>query len=98
MAANFIGTAFNSGKLNDGFSKSYDFTSYMDVGRYSNFKKNNIDYTLASNSQPMTSAPVFNANKIIRSSNNLTYLDYPTEYIPNSLTNTPITKEYNKIR
>jgi hypothetical protein len=98
MAANYIGTAFDSGRLNGGFSKSYNSISYMDLGRYSNFKRVNIDYTLASNSQPLTLAPVFNANKITRGSNNLAYLDYSVDFVPDSLTNTPINKEFNKIR
>jgi hypothetical protein len=98
MAANYIGTAFDSGRLNGGFSKSYNSLSYMDFSRFENIKKINIDYTLYTNNQPLVSAPVFKASKITPGYNNTAYLDNQVDYKPNSMINSPVNKEYNKIR
>jgi hypothetical protein len=90
--------SFNSSRLNDYNSKSYNNTSYIDYTRYQGFKKINIDYTIASSNTPLTTGPVFNANKITRDESNLAYTRSQETFKNDAFTRKQMTKEYNKIR
>jgi hypothetical protein len=87
-----------SSRITSGYTKTYDDMQYLDLSRYSGYKKTNIDYTIVSNNQALVGPPVFNANKIIKGTKVLAYSDDQNEFKPDELNNLPIGKEYRKLR
>ena len=91
--------SFNPSRLlNEDNTKMREVGEYLDFSRYKNFKKINIDYTIASNNTALVSGPVFNSNKIVRGDKIVAYSNPQVEYTPDEMNNSSFTKEYNKIR
>ena len=90
--------SFNSDRLNDYNSKSYDIMNYIDYDRFKNFRRTNIDYTFSNNNDVITQAPVFTFLKIVPTKVDSAYTNFQDEFQDESLRKSRIKKEYNKIR
>lgn len=90
--------SFNSDRLNDYNSKSYNIMNYIDYDRFKNFKRINVDYTFSSNNEAITKAPLFNFIKIVPNKVDNAYTNSQDEFEDESFRKTRLTKEYNKIR
>lgn len=90
--------SFNSDRLNDYNSKSYNIMNYIDYDRFKNFKRINIDYTFSSNNEAITSPPLFSFIKIVPNKVDNAYTNRQDEFEDESLRKTRLIKEYNKIR
>jgi hypothetical protein len=90
--------SFNSDRLNDYNSKSFNVTNYIDYDRFKNYRKINIDYTFSNNNEVITRGPVFNPVKIVANRVNPAYTNGQDAFESDSFRNNRLTQEYNKIR
>jgi hypothetical protein len=92
--------SFNSDRLNDYNSKSFNVLNYVDYDRFRNYKKININYTINNNNDILTSGPVFTAAKIVSTKvDDKAYTKRQEEFDDESLTKVPLSKEeYKRIK
>jgi len=92
--------SFNSDRLNDYNSKSFNVLNYVDYDRFRNYKKININYTVNNNNDILTSGPVFTAAKIVNTKvDDKAYTKRQGEFDDESLTKVPLSKEeYKRIK